>query len=68
MVSVKGIKSNKTLSSRKQLCAGYKIKDHKTLFFQYEGTGKKTKFKQIKPIKKYRSPQKQVLSILLIKQ
>ena len=57
---MKGIKSNKTHDSSKQICAGRKIKFETPPFYEYEGAGRTLKFKKIDPIKDYRSPRENV--------
>ena len=57
---MRGIKSTKTLDEKRQLCAGNKIKLKKQFFFEHEGSRGGINFKNIRPIKGYKSRREKV--------
>ena len=52
-ILVAGIKAKKVLDTKKQICAGYKIKKQKEAFFKFWDNKdvKKIKFKETSPVK-----------------
>ena len=58
---MKWIKSNKTLTEAKQVCAGHKLELTKPIFYEYEGEKPRhIKFQKIPHMKSYKGHRGQV--------